>query len=273
MTKPNYTQLSNDFIDGRMASLSGAAVKTFLVITRRTIGWHKDTDAVSYSQIKALTGFGSRTTISRALDELIAAELIVATKTTGGTTVYELAMTSPESGLVTSPESVPGESTNRTGTSPESGLTKESLKETSKETKTTAPEEPAQTTLLPTSQPKKGKGDPRVPELITYYHDLYVQHAGCKPPVSGAWGKNFKHLLKTYDLDQLKHIIEYFFAYDGRTQYGFFTFVGKVGDLAPNALKTMPREDRSVTQLHRGDEGYVEFTLEDFHRYRKERQG
>ena len=138
--------------------------------------------------------------------------------------------------------------------------------------KTTVPEEPAQTTRLPTAQPKP-KGDPRVPELIAHYHDLYVQHAGCKPPVSGAWGQNFKQLLKTYDLDQLKHIIEYFFAYDGRTQYGFFTFVGKVGDLAPNALKTMPREDRSITRLHRGDEGYVELTLEEFHRYRKERQG
>ena len=161
----------------------------------------------------------------------------------------------------------------RTGTSQKSEQTINLSEDESIKDNTTVPEEPAQTTLLPTAQPKKGKGDPRVPELITYYHDLYVQHAGCKPPVSGAWGKNFKHLLKTYDLDQLKHIIEYFFAYDGRTQYGFFTFVGKVGDLAPNALKTMPREDRSVTQLHRGDEGYVEFTLEDFHRYRKERQG
>ncbi len=138
MTKPNYTQVSNEFLDGRMAELSGAAVKVFLVITRKTIGWHKDTDAVSYSQLKASAGFGSKTTISQSLKELIEAGLIIATKTTGGTTIYELSMTSPESGHVTSPESGhvtspetgPGVSRNWTGTSPESGHTKESLKET-----------------------------------------------------------------------------------------------------------------------------------------------
>ncbi len=265
MTKPNYTQVSNEFLDNKMAVLSGAAVKTFLAITRKTIGWHKDTDAISYTQIQKMTGNRSYSTVKKSIDELAKAGLIRAEKRSGGTTVYELDMS-------TTTETVEDHYNNRSSTTTETVDTKESLKETSKETKTTAPEEPAQTTLLPTAQPKP-KGDPRVPALIAHYHDLYVEHAGCKPSISGAWGKNFKYLLKTYDLDQLKHIIEYFFAYDGRTQYGFFTFVGKMGDLAPNALKTMPREDRSVTQLHRGDEGYVELTLEEYHRHREEGQG
>ena len=43
MTKPNHTQVANDFIDVHMRNLSGPAVKVCLVIFRRTIGWHKDT--------------------------------------------------------------------------------------------------------------------------------------------------------------------------------------------------------------------------------------
>ena len=253
-----------------MKELSGNATKIFLTISRKTIGYHKQTDAISYSQLKKMSGISSYSTIQTAIKQLIEKDLITEHKKSGGTTSYDLNMEMEESATVT--ETVKEVYNNRKGTFTENVNTKESLKETSKETKTSVPEEPAQTTLLPTAQPKP-KGDTRVAELITHYHDLYVQHAGCKPPVSGAWGKNFKQLLKTYDLDQLKHIIEYFFAYDGRTQYGFFTFVGRVGDLAPNALKTMPGEDRSVTQLHRGDEGYVELTLEEYHRHREERQG
>ena len=138
MTRPNYTQISNYFLDNRMDDVSGNATKVFLAISRKTIGFHKDTDPVAYSQIMEMTGIVSRTTVKKAITELVDAGLIEAEKKAGGTTVYSLNMTSPETVLPTSPETVPHQSRNCTGTSPETVLTKESSKETTQKKYTEA---------------------------------------------------------------------------------------------------------------------------------------
>ena len=132
MNKPNYTQVSNEFLDEKMATLSGAAVKTFLVIARKTIGWHKDTDAVSYSQLKALTGFGSFTTVKKAIDELMEAGIIRVTKSKGGTTKYEPTIDTTTESVVpdTTTLNVADHSTNCSGTTTQTVDTKETLKET-----------------------------------------------------------------------------------------------------------------------------------------------
>ena len=116
------------------------------------------------------------------------------------------------------------------------------------------------------AQPKP-KGDTRIADLITYYHDKYVEYAGTKPTVTGGWGKNFKLLLRNHDQDQIQHIIDYFFDYKGRTQYNFYTFFNKFDNLAPSALKTMPREDQSSSVLHKGDEGFEELKPTKFTGY------
>lgn len=73
----NSFQLPNAFVDEMLCKLSGNACKIYLLIVRKTRGWHKEADKISYSQIQKSTGLNSRTTISKALDELIDLGLIV----------------------------------------------------------------------------------------------------------------------------------------------------------------------------------------------------
>jgi phage replication O-like protein O len=68
MLENNYTQISNEFIE-YMPKLSGSAVKVGLAIFRKTIGWRKKTDRVSYSQIKELTGL-SINSLKKGIEEL-----------------------------------------------------------------------------------------------------------------------------------------------------------------------------------------------------------
>ena len=69
--KPNHTQLSNDFIDNWMQELSGNAVKVFIAISRKTIGWHKDIDQISNSQLQIMTGIKNRSSLLKAINELV----------------------------------------------------------------------------------------------------------------------------------------------------------------------------------------------------------
>jgi phage replication O-like protein O len=64
LQKNNHTQISNDFIDNQMKKLSGGAAKVFIAISRKTIGWHKDTDSISIAQIMNITGLSNRGAIN-----------------------------------------------------------------------------------------------------------------------------------------------------------------------------------------------------------------
>jgi phage replication O-like protein O len=65
----NHTQVSNYFIDKIMNKVSGNATKIFLSIARKTIGWHKETDMISQTQLKILTGL-SINSIKKSIKEL-----------------------------------------------------------------------------------------------------------------------------------------------------------------------------------------------------------
>ena len=56
LKKINHTQISNEFLDEIMCTLDGSAVKVFLAISRKTIGWHKTVDYISDTQIQKITG-------------------------------------------------------------------------------------------------------------------------------------------------------------------------------------------------------------------------
>ena len=213
MTKPNYTQVSNQFLDERMNNVTGNAVKVFLAITRKTIGYHKDTDAISYTQIKKITGIGSYSTITKAIQELLDKDLIKVTRTTGGTTVYDLNVTATETVVVGTTETVEDYSNNRKGTATETVVTKERVKETTQ------------------------KKDTRVKTLIDTFFKTYQERTGRKPNVTGAWGANFKRLLVNNTEDEINAVIDYFFAYKDRTQFSLNTFVAKYDNLAPAAVK------------------------------------
>lgn len=95
MKLPNYTQIPNELIGnylkenpeskaifspGIMARISGNAVKVILAVCRKTIGFHKYTDKISYSQLQELTGIKSRDTLKKAIDEAVSTGLILANK-------------------------------------------------------------------------------------------------------------------------------------------------------------------------------------------------
>ena len=65
----NHTQVPNDLFDIHMPDLSGAELKVILTIIRKTRGWHKETDFISYSQIQEVSGLG-REAVSRAISGL-----------------------------------------------------------------------------------------------------------------------------------------------------------------------------------------------------------
>lgn len=87
MDKPNYTQVPNEFIDIIMSNIGGSSVKVFLAICRKTIGWHKDTDSISLTQLQEMTGI-SRNTLLDSINEL--GGLLVIDKKEGKTNKYTI---------------------------------------------------------------------------------------------------------------------------------------------------------------------------------------
>jgi len=67
--KPNYTQTPNRFIDEYMSQLESYSTCVYLTICRKTIGYHKDTDEISLSQIIKLSGL-SKNTVLKGIAEL-----------------------------------------------------------------------------------------------------------------------------------------------------------------------------------------------------------
>jgi phage replication O-like protein O len=80
LKKLNHTQVSNDFIDDFMKELSGEAVKIFIAISRKTIGWHKDRDRISYSQLLKLTGIKSVNGLKNGIKQLLDNKIIIQEK-------------------------------------------------------------------------------------------------------------------------------------------------------------------------------------------------
>lgn len=74
-----------------MPDLSGNEWKVLCYILRRTRGWHKTSERISYRQIAPGTGIASHTTIQKALTELSRKGHIIAHKGENGeTSTYEL---------------------------------------------------------------------------------------------------------------------------------------------------------------------------------------
>lgn len=61
--EPNFFQCPNIIIDEYLKELSGSELKCFLLVVRKTKGWHKDFDAISISQFEEFTGLSNRAVI------------------------------------------------------------------------------------------------------------------------------------------------------------------------------------------------------------------
>lgn len=115
--QPNYTPIPDVFFDEVMCHLTEAELRVALYIMRRTFGFKKRADAISFSQfLKGITtrdgrrldhgcGIAGRTNLTRALKGLEEKGIIFARRSTSArgdaqTTVYELRF--KESGVVPS---------------------------------------------------------------------------------------------------------------------------------------------------------------------------
>lgn len=85
-----YTVFDNVFLDHVLPSLKLSSWAVFCVIMRKTIGWQKESDEVSYSQIKNGTGIQTNATVSAAIKELKQKELILTTSAEGKSNLFTL---------------------------------------------------------------------------------------------------------------------------------------------------------------------------------------
>jgi phage replication O-like protein O len=72
-----YTMFDNYLLDRIMPEIKPNAWKILCLIIRKTRGWHKESDRISFSQIKRGTGISSDETISNALKQLSAKQYIL----------------------------------------------------------------------------------------------------------------------------------------------------------------------------------------------------
>ena len=86
---PNHTQIPNIIIDQHMAELSHAQFKVLMAICRKTIGWHKQSDYISISQIVELTGVSNKTVVG-AIKQLEKKGFIVTQKAKHATTLINI---------------------------------------------------------------------------------------------------------------------------------------------------------------------------------------
>lgn len=75
--KPTFTQIPNDFLDNSITSLSGSALRVYLIVARQTFGWiedrstgrRKEKDWLTYEQLMDKTGV-QQNSVARAIKEL-----------------------------------------------------------------------------------------------------------------------------------------------------------------------------------------------------------
>lgn len=119
-----FTQAHNSIFDVIMRQCTGSEWKVLCAIFRKTRGWDKVEDDISYSQIKELTGISSSSTVSKAVQGLVSKRMVIVSGSFGVTSHYQLNIdytieqTCPESVQVESEES--DLSKNCTGSCPES---------------------------------------------------------------------------------------------------------------------------------------------------------
>ncbi len=71
----NFTRVPNFFLDEYIYQLSESALKVYLTVVRKTIGWQKDKDFISYSQIQKMSNL-SGNSILKGINELLEKGLI-----------------------------------------------------------------------------------------------------------------------------------------------------------------------------------------------------
>jgi len=107
---PNFLQVPNAVIDELLPDLTGAELKCYLVVIRKTKGWNKESDNISISQFMKATGL-SNSAVIKACESLVKYGLLVKENGARNTGVYAVnsysKITHEENSQVTCEESSP----------------------------------------------------------------------------------------------------------------------------------------------------------------------
>lgn len=99
---PNSFQVPNAVVDELMAELSGAELKIYLFVLRKTKGWNKEADAISVSQFMEACNLSNRKVID-GCNRLVELGLLAQGTGSRGTKIFSVKnYTCEESSLVTS---------------------------------------------------------------------------------------------------------------------------------------------------------------------------
>ena len=86
-----YTKIPNWLFDEIMPKCGNASEWLIVcVIARKTFGWGKKSDVISYSQLKKASGIGSRATIKKSLFSLIDSGIIIREQSEGQGIAYSI---------------------------------------------------------------------------------------------------------------------------------------------------------------------------------------
>ncbi|WP_241951489.1 replication protein [Pasteurella multocida] len=128
---PNSFQVPNGVIDDLMSQMSGAELKCYLAVIRKTKGWNKEEDAISITQLMEVTGLSNRKVID-ACNSLVEIGLLNQKTGARNTKIFSInwckKFTSEESSLVKKVHGKCEESS--LVTSEESSHTKNNIKNT-----------------------------------------------------------------------------------------------------------------------------------------------
>jgi len=235
MTLPNHTQISNAFIE-HMSDYRGNEVKVFLAICRKTIGWHKVSDKISYSQLAELTGLSPRH-LKKHIAKLVLDGWIIQSGGSRKGYVYDLNMDNK----TIDKKGIPKTSIDENGTTYSQNVARSiDVMGTTKERKKLIKRNIVASEIDPSndsSKKSKKETDPRIKTLISYFHDKFKQHEGHAPTVNGgSWGKCFKTLLRNHSEETICKIIDIFFSYSKRTRFSFNAFYSTFDNLIGRVL-------------------------------------
>lgn len=173
---PAYTQTPNELFDKWVPVLREAELKVYLIIVRKTFGWHKNKDRISLSQLETLTGL-HRSNITKAIKSLLERGII--TKETIGEvgrqkTTYQLVM---DEEVTNEQEDVFKEISNGSCKKTGGGLEKRPTKETIQN-------KDRSNDLTPTFSPQTKQVSPEEEEKLKIVNDLKLDKRATKKILS-----------------------------------------------------------------------------------------
>lgn len=104
---PNHTQVPNDFFDLMMQDMDETELRVTLIAIRKTLGYHKDRDAISLTTFIEMTGLSRQGVLDGIEKAKRRGTLIEVGKGKRGINIFELVITDDQSNQLTSQSSRP----------------------------------------------------------------------------------------------------------------------------------------------------------------------